>query len=78
MMLVTIPFCFSAYHGHLSSLIEISPYKFQKGKDVKKEFVHVVSILEFKNQNVTTGRVPSDNPDQSLHWNETMKKETKI
>lgn len=29
-----------AYHGHLSSLIEISPYKFQ-GKDVKKEFVHV-------------------------------------
>lgn len=31
-----------AYHGHLSSLIEISPYKFQKGKDVKKEFVHVI------------------------------------
>ncbi|KAH0500783.1 Ethanolamine-phosphate phospho-lyase [Microtus ochrogaster] len=30
-----------AYHGHLTSLIEISPYKFQKGKDVKKEFVHV-------------------------------------
>ncbi|XP_035565565.1 ethanolamine-phosphate phospho-lyase isoform X5 [Canis lupus baileyi] len=30
-----------AYHGHLSSLIEISPYKFRKGKDVKKEFVHV-------------------------------------
>uniref|UniRef100_A0A452R5C3 Ethanolamine-phosphate phospho-lyase n=1 Tax=Ursus americanus TaxID=9643 RepID=A0A452R5C3_URSAM len=30
-----------AYHGHLSSLIEISPYKFRKGKDVKKAFVHV-------------------------------------
>ncbi|KFO25840.1 ethanolamine-phosphate phospho-lyase isoform X2 [Fukomys damarensis] len=30
-----------AYHGHLSSLIEISPYKFQKGKDDHKEFVHV-------------------------------------
>uniref|UniRef100_A0A8D1LFJ7 Ethanolamine-phosphate phospho-lyase n=1 Tax=Sus scrofa TaxID=9823 RepID=A0A8D1LFJ7_PIG len=30
-----------AYHGHLTSLIEISPYKFQQGKDVKKEFVHV-------------------------------------
>ncbi|XP_021101094.1 ethanolamine-phosphate phospho-lyase isoform X2 [Heterocephalus glaber] len=30
-----------AYHGHLSSLIEISPYKFQKGKDDQKEFVHV-------------------------------------
>ena len=67
MVLVTISFRFSAYHGHLSSLIEISPYKFQKGKDVKKEYVHVVSILEFKNQNVTTGRVPSDNPDQPLH-----------
>jgi hypothetical protein len=45
-MLVIVLFLFSAYHGHLSSLIEISPYKFQKGKDVKKEFVHVVSVLE--------------------------------
>ncbi|ELV13704.1 ethanolamine-phosphate phospho-lyase [Tupaia chinensis] len=30
-----------AYHGHLTSLIEISPYKFLNGKDAKKEFVHV-------------------------------------
>jgi ethanolamine-phosphate phospho-lyase len=45
-MLVIVLFLFSAYHGHLSSLIEISPYKFRKGKDVKKEFVHVVSVLE--------------------------------
>ena len=60
-------FLFSAYHGHLTSLIEISPYKFQQGKDVKKEFVHVVSILESKNQNVSTGRVPNDNPVLSLN-----------
>lgn len=46
-------FLFSAYHGHLTSLIEISPYKFRKGKDVKKEFVHVVSILESKNENIS-------------------------
>ncbi|XP_061441408.1 ethanolamine-phosphate phospho-lyase [Rhineura floridana] len=31
-----------AYHGHVSSLIDISPYKFnQLGKEGKKEFVHV-------------------------------------
>lgn len=59
-ILVAVLFLFSAYHGHLSSLIEISPYKFGKGKDVKKEFVHVVSILESETQNVSTGRMPSD------------------
>ncbi|XP_026554012.1 ethanolamine-phosphate phospho-lyase [Pseudonaja textilis] len=31
-----------AYHGHVTSLIDISPYKFnQLGKEAKKEFVHV-------------------------------------
>ncbi|XP_063166129.1 ethanolamine-phosphate phospho-lyase isoform X2 [Candoia aspera] len=31
-----------AYHGHVTSLIDISPYKFnQLGKESKKEFVHV-------------------------------------
>ncbi|XP_034298147.1 ethanolamine-phosphate phospho-lyase [Pantherophis guttatus] len=31
-----------AYHGHLTSLIDISPYKFnQLGKEAKKEFIHV-------------------------------------
>lgn len=29
-----------AYHGHRSPLIENSPHKFRKGKDVKKEFVY--------------------------------------
>lgn len=72
--LVTVLFLLSAYHGHLSSLIEISPYKFRKGKDVKKEFVHVVGILESKNQNVGVGRMPNDNPVQPVHWNETIKK----
>ena len=74
MIFLTVLFLFSAYHGHLSSLIEISPYKFRKGKDVKKEFVHVVSILASQNQNVRTGRMPSDNPIQSSHGNEAMRK----
>jgi len=31
-----------AYHGHVTSLIDISPYKFnQLGKESKKEFIHV-------------------------------------
>lgn len=34
----------SAYHGHLSSIMEISPYKFnQPGGDPKPDHVHVVS-----------------------------------
>lgn len=33
---------FSAYHGHLTSVMEISPYKFnQPGGDPKPDFVHV-------------------------------------
>lgn len=34
-----------AYHGHLTTTIAISPYKFQKINDGKKEkWVHVVSV----------------------------------
>ncbi|CAB0010743.1 unnamed protein product [Nesidiocoris tenuis] len=33
-----------AYHGHLSSLINISPYKFEVGKFPKKDWVHVAPI----------------------------------
>nr|XP_045622820.1 ethanolamine-phosphate phospho-lyase-like [Procambarus clarkii] len=34
-----------AYHGHLSSLIDISPYKFnQPGGEGQRDWVHVVSI----------------------------------
>lgn len=35
----------SAYHGHLSSLIDISPYKF-RDLDGQKEWVHVVCTAQ--------------------------------
>lgn len=44
----TVPFNvvlsgFSAYHGHLTSMIDISPYKFNKPNGPgKKDWVHVV------------------------------------
>lgn len=35
----------SAYHGTLTSLMEISPYKFNlPGADPKPDYVHIVSI----------------------------------
>lgn len=35
----------SAYHGHVTSLIDISPYKFHElHAECQKEFVHIVSI----------------------------------
>lgn len=37
---------FSAYHGHLTSMIDISPYKFNKPNGTgKKDWVHVVRSL---------------------------------
>jgi ethanolamine-phosphate phospho-lyase len=34
-----------AYHGHLTSLVEISPYKFNgKGGEGKKDWVHVAPV----------------------------------
>lgn len=33
----------SAYHGHLTSMIDISPYKFKHIDNGKKEHVHIVS-----------------------------------
>jgi len=37
--------CFSAYHGHLTSLIDISPYKLNlPGAPKKPDHVHVVCI----------------------------------
>ena len=39
---------FSAYHGHLTSIMEISPYKFnQPGADPKPDYVHVVSAYKW-------------------------------
>lgn len=36
----------SAYHGHVSSLIDISPYKFHQLSDAEQNpFVHVVSAF---------------------------------
>lgn len=41
-------FVCSAYHGHLTSTIAISPYKFDLPGGVgKAEHVHVVNILVF-------------------------------
>lgn len=38
-------FHFSAYHGHLLSMIDISPYKFKHmGPGAHKEHVHIVRI----------------------------------
>jgi ethanolamine-phosphate phospho-lyase len=38
-----------AYHGHLTSLVDISPYKFNgKGGEGQKEFVHMVRYNSFK------------------------------
>jgi hypothetical protein len=39
-------FMFSAYHGHLASLVELSTYEFKKSKKPMKapEHVHIVSI----------------------------------
>lgn len=41
-------FCHSAYHGHLTSLFELSTYKFKQANMVAKipEHVHVVCIFE--------------------------------
>ncbi|XP_045393418.1 ethanolamine-phosphate phospho-lyase isoform X2 [Lemur catta] len=58
-----------AYHGHLSSLIEISPYKFWKGKDVKKEFVHVAPVPD-----TYRGKYREDHPDPASAYAEEVKK----
>ncbi len=44
-------FISSAYHGHLSSLVELSTYEFKKYKSHKQapEHVHIVSIV-YRNQ----------------------------
>uniref|UniRef100_A0A5F8GD82 Ethanolamine-phosphate phospho-lyase n=1 Tax=Monodelphis domestica TaxID=13616 RepID=A0A5F8GD82_MONDO len=47
-----------AYHGHVSSLLDISPYTFRKGKDVWKEFVHVAPAPD-----TYRGKYRDDHPD---------------
>ncbi|KAL1772247.1 ethanolamine-phosphate phosphoprotein-lyase isoform X1 [Sigmodon hispidus] len=58
-----------AYHGHLSSLMEISPYKFQKGKDVKKEFVHVAPAPD-----TYRGKYREDHEDAVTAYADEVKK----
>ncbi|CAO2600062.1 Ethanolamine-phosphate phospho-lyase [Lemmus lemmus] len=58
-----------AYHGHLTSLIEISPYKFQKGKDVKKEFVHVAPTPD-----TYRGKYREDHEDAATAYADEVKK----
>ncbi|XP_072481058.1 ethanolamine-phosphate phospho-lyase [Notamacropus eugenii] len=58
-----------AYHGHVSSVIEISPYKFRKGKDVKKEFVHVAPAPD-----IYRGKYREDHPDPADAYAEEVKK----
>ncbi|CAN2388879.1 ethanolamine-phosphate phospho-lyase activity, partial [Pristimantis euphronides] len=48
-----------AYHGHVTSLIDISPYKFQQlGEEAKKEFVHVAPSPD-----TYRGKYREDHPD---------------
>ncbi|XP_036199480.1 ethanolamine-phosphate phospho-lyase [Myotis myotis] len=58
-----------AYHGHLTSLIEISPYKFRKGKDLKKEFVHVAPIPD-----TYRGKYREDHADPTSAYADEVKK----
>ncbi|XP_069486974.1 ethanolamine-phosphate phospho-lyase [Ambystoma mexicanum] len=48
-----------AYHGHVTSLIDISPYKFlQLGKEAKKDYVHVAPSPD-----IYRGKYREDHPD---------------
>ncbi|XP_051041461.1 ethanolamine-phosphate phospho-lyase [Phodopus roborovskii] len=58
-----------AYHGHLSSLIEISPYKFRKGQDVQKEFVHVAPSPD-----IYRGKYREDHEDAATAYADEVKK----
>ncbi|XP_013363478.1 PREDICTED: 5-phosphohydroxy-L-lysine phospho-lyase isoform X2 [Chinchilla lanigera] len=51
-----------AYHGHLSSLIDISPYKF-RDLDGQKEWVHVVPLPD-----VYRGPYREDHPDPAVAY----------
>ncbi|XP_004626824.1 ethanolamine-phosphate phospho-lyase isoform X1 [Octodon degus] len=58
-----------AYHGHLSSLIEVSPYKFRKGKDDKKEFVHVAPAPD-----TYRGKYRENHPDPAGAYADEVRK----
>ncbi|XP_040274314.1 ethanolamine-phosphate phospho-lyase [Bufo bufo] len=57
-----------AYHGHVTSLIDISPYKFQQlGKEAKKEFVHVAPSPD-----TYRGKYREDHPDPGAAYAEEV------
>ncbi|RXM36231.1 Ethanolamine-phosphate phospho-lyase [Acipenser ruthenus] len=58
-----------AYHGHVSSLIDISPYKFlQLDKSAKKDFVHVASTPD-----IYRGKFREDHPDPATAYADEVK-----
>ncbi|XP_075056804.1 ethanolamine-phosphate phospho-lyase [Mixophyes fleayi] len=57
-----------AYHGHVTSLIDISPYKFQQlGKEGKKEYVHVAPSPD-----TYRGKYREDHPDPGAAYAEEV------
>ncbi|XP_075999919.1 ethanolamine-phosphate phospho-lyase isoform X2 [Genypterus blacodes] len=59
----------NAYHGHVSSLIDISPYKFHQLSNVQhKQFVHVASSPD-----VYRGKYRADHPDPSTAYADDVK-----
>ncbi|KAF7252671.1 Ethanolamine-phosphate phospho-lyase [Varanus komodoensis] len=59
-----------AYHGHVTSLIDISPYKFnQLGKEGKKEFVHVAPSPD-----TYRGKYKEDHPDPGCAYADDVAK----
>ncbi|XP_056420448.1 ethanolamine-phosphate phospho-lyase [Hyla sarda] len=58
-----------AYHGHVTSLIDISPYKFQQlGKEAKKDYVHVAPSPD-----IYRGKYREDHPDPGAAYADEVK-----
>ncbi|XP_028661722.1 ethanolamine-phosphate phospho-lyase isoform X1 [Erpetoichthys calabaricus] len=59
----------NAYHGHVTSLIDVSPYKFhQLGVGAKKDFIHVASAPD-----VYRGKFREDHPDPASAYADEVK-----
>ncbi|XP_078532712.1 ethanolamine-phosphate phospho-lyase [Lissotriton helveticus] len=59
-----------AYHGHVTSLIDISPYKFlQLGKEAKKDYVHVAPSPD-----IYRGKYREDHPDAASAYAEEVQR----
>ncbi|KAK2118465.1 hypothetical protein P7K49_005352 [Saguinus oedipus] len=67
-----------AYHGHLSSLIDISPYKF-RNLDGQKEWVHVVCTTQLNNRSAPLpdtyrGPYQKDHPNPAVAYANEVKR----